>query len=176
MTSDTVSVRTARPDEMPLVRTLFLEYAGSLSVSLCFQDFETELATLPGKYAAPGGVILIGEIDDGKLPPNHVRRRTATGTDKPISVLGVVALRPLQPAVAEVKRLYVRPEARGLGLGRRLAVAVINFAKQAGYTSIRLDTLPEMIAAQEMYRSLGFRQTDAYSDNPHGAIYLEMTL
>jgi ribosomal protein S18 acetylase RimI-like enzyme len=174
MTSGAVSIRNARPDEMPLVRTLFLEYAGGLGISLCFQDFESELATLPGKYATPSGVILLGQV--AHPLHNPARDGSATETERPPTVLGVVALRPLQPNVAEMKRLYVRPEGRGLGLGRRLATAVIDFAKQAGYESIRLDTLPQMLAAHEMYRSLGFRQTDAYYQNPHGAIYLELPL
>lgn len=156
ITPDAVSVRFARPGEMPVVRALFLEYAEALGVSLCFQDFETELATLPGKYAPPGGVILLGE-DNG-------------------AVLGVVALRPLQGNAAEMKRLFVRPEARGLGLGRRLAAAAIQTARKAGYNYVRLDTLPQMLEAHELYRSLGFRETGAYYQNPHGAIYLELPL
>ncbi len=151
-----IPIRAARDDEMSTVRELFLEYAAGLGVSLCFQDFENEVASLPGKYSPPGGVILLGESDAG--------------------VVGVVALRPFAKHVAEMKRLYVRPEARGSGLGRQLAVAVIESAKQAGYRSIRLDTLPQMLAAQDLYRSLGFRETDAYYQNPHGAIYLELEL
>lgn len=149
-------IRHARADEMPTVRVLFVEYAAALGVDLCFQDFDTELATLPGKYAPPGGVILLGEWGG--------------------AVAGVVALRPLDAKVAEMKRLFVRPEARGSGLGRRLALAVIKEARQAGYHSIRLDTLPQMVAAQELYRSLGFHETEAYYQNPHGAIYLELAL
>jgi ribosomal protein S18 acetylase RimI-like enzyme len=102
--------------------------------------------------------------------------RTVRRPDAPLSVLGVVALRLLQPNIAEMKRLYVRPEARGLGLGRLLAIAVIEHARQAGYEAICLDTLPQMTAAHELYRSLGFSERDAYYQNPHGALYLELSL
>ncbi len=156
MSEPAALVRPARADEMPGVRALFVEYAAALGIDLCFQDFETELATLPGKYAPPGGIILLGELHG--------------------AVFGVVALRPLDANAAEMKRLFVRHEARGSGLGRLLAIAVIERAKQAGYRSIRLDTLPQMLAAQDLYRSLGFRETDAYYRNPHGAIYLELAL
>jgi ribosomal protein S18 acetylase RimI-like enzyme len=156
MKSSDVQVRSVHAEEMPVVRMLFTEYAEALGVSLCFQDFENEVATLPGKYAPPAGTILFGE--------------------RAGRILGVVALRPLEQGVAEMKRLYVRPEARGLGLGRALALNVIEAARSIGYQGIRLDTLPQMLEARELYKSLGFLETSAYYQNPHGAIYLELQL
>lgn len=160
----TRSERTARivsatsPDHIEVARTLFLEYADSLGVDLCFQDFGTELAGLPGDYAAPRGALLLALDGENRL--------------------GCVAVRPLQwPEVAEMKRLYVRPAGRGQGLGRRLAEAAIDFARETGYSAMRLDTLPEMIGAIALYESLGFRGTDAYRFNPvEGTRYLELDL
>jgi putative acetyltransferase len=122
---------------------LLREYEAGLGVSLCFQDFEAELAGLPGAYAPPlGQMLLARSVRDGAL-------------------VGMVALRPVPgcAGVCEMKRLYVRAEARGTGLGRRLALAVIDEAARLGYRRICLDTLPAMQEAQTLYRALGFRQT-----------------
>lgn len=151
-----VQVRTAA--EVEVVATLFREYAASLGVDLSFQGFAEELATLPGAYAPPRGALLLAS-EEGKP-------------------LGCVGLRPLDwPEVAELKRLYVRPKARGKALGRRLSEAAIAAAKAAGYRSVRLDTLPSMAAAQRLYEALGFRETEAYRFNPvPGTRYMELAL
>jgi ribosomal protein S18 acetylase RimI-like enzyme len=145
------------PGEADLVREIFREYAAGLGVDLCFQDFDAELAGLPGKYAAPRGRLLLA-WQDGKA-------------------VGCVALRPQADDAAEMKRLYVRPVARGLGLGRRLAGAICATAKEAGYARIRLDTLSSMTAAQGMYESMGFKPIPAYVFNPvAGTRFLERDL
>lgn len=142
---------------MEQARHLFLEYAGSLGFSLCFQGFDQELASLPGDYAPPGGRLLLIECDG--------------------AVAGCVALHPLDHAI-EMKRLYVRPEFRGRGLGRRLAEAVIAEARAVGYARMRLDTVePLMKEAVAMYRALGFRGIAPYRENPiPGALYMELLL
>ncbi len=150
-----------RPAEFPRdlgeVHSLFCEYAASLSIDLCFQDFETELATLPGKYKPPQGRLLLA-----------CRGREA---------VGCVALRPLEGAACEMKRLYVRPQARGEHLGRRLAESICEEARSAGYSRICLDTLPTMIAALELYSALGFKPIGPYVFNPiPGAIFLALDL
>lgn len=143
------------------VRTLFREYAGSLGVDLCFQNFERELAELPGEYAAPAGVLLLATVDGQPA--------------------GCGALRALPdvdyPNACEMKRLYVRPSHRGLGLGRRIAQALMEQAVRAGYDTMLLDTLDDMEAARGMYASLGFEEIPPYYFNPiPGAHYLKVDL
>lgn len=149
-----ITIRCATiPLDLPLVRTLFQEYAEGLGIDLCFQDFENELARLPGKYAPPQGRLLIAW----------------RGAD----ALGCVALRPVSADACEMKRLYVRPAARGEQLGRRLAERICEEARGAGYRRICLDTLPTMTAAIRLYGSLGFEPIDAYVFNPvPGALFL----
>jgi ribosomal protein S18 acetylase RimI-like enzyme len=144
-------------EELPAVRRLFEEYAASLEVDLGFQDFERELQELPGDYAPPAGRILL-----------------ALDGDEPV---GCVALRPYEPQVCEMKRLFVRPGFQGSGLGRRLAEAIVEAGRNAGYRTMRLDTLPSMRAARRLYRSLGFEEIEAYRHNPvHGTTYFELDL
>ncbi len=139
-------------------RDLFLEYAKSLGFSLCFQNFDKELADLPGDYAPPAGRLLLAEFD--------------------AQLAGCVALHRLDDAVCEMKRLYLRPQFRGLGLGRGLAEKIIAEARHIGYQRMRLDTVePVMKDAVAMYRRIGFHEIAPYCNNPiAGALYMELTL
>jgi ribosomal protein S18 acetylase RimI-like enzyme len=150
-------IRSISPLEIDVARELFQEYAASLGFSLCFQGFDKELADLPGEYSPPHGRLLLAVEGE--------------------AVLGCVALRQIDERTCEMKRLYVRPAARGLKLGRKLAEAVIAEARGIGYSRMRLDTLPIMKEAIELYRSLGFKDSDPYRFNPiPGAIYMELNL
>lgn len=153
-----IAIRPAAlPDDLAHVRALFREYAAGLGVDLCFQDFEAELAGLPGKYALPRGRLLL-----------------AWQGDAPV---GCVALRPVDATRAEMKRLYVRPAARARGLGRQLAERICAEAKEAGYRAICLDTLVTMTPAVQLYRELGFGPIDPYVFNPlEGVLFLGRTL
>jgi ribosomal protein S18 acetylase RimI-like enzyme len=146
------------PEQLANVRELFIEYAESLGFSLCFQSFDNELAELPGDYGAPHGRLLLATIDD--------------------KAAGCVALHKLDDEVCEMKRLYVRPQFRGKGLGKVLAERIINEARAIGYTKLRLDTVePVMRTAVAMYRRLGFREIAPYRPNPiEGALYMELGL
>jgi putative acetyltransferase len=146
------------PIQIAQARELYLEYADSLGFSLCFQSFDQELASLPGDYAPPDGRLLLAEYR-GQLA-------------------GCVALHKLDPEVCEMKRLYLRPQLRGRGVGRALAEAVIAEARVIGYRRMRLDTVePVMPNAVALYRRLGFREIDPYRANPiAGALYMELVL
>jgi putative acetyltransferase len=146
------------PAQIAQVRQLFLEYAKSLGFSLCFQNFDQELAGLPGDYAPPGGRLLLAELSG--------------------VAAGCVALHQFEPEICEMKRLYLRPKFRGRGLGRSLAEAIIAEARQMGYQRMRLDTVgPVMKDAVAMYRKLGFREIAPYRENPMaGTLYLELVL
>ena len=140
------------------VRELFLEYAQSLGFSLCFQNFDRELAGLPGDYASPDGRLLLAEYEGQPA--------------------GCVALHKLEDGICEMKRLYLRPHFRGKGLGRTLADRIIREARQIGYKRMRLDTVgPVMKDAVAMYRQIGFREIAPYCSNPMaGALYMELQL
>jgi ribosomal protein S18 acetylase RimI-like enzyme len=139
------------------VRLLFEEYAQSLGVDLSFQGFGEELASLPGAYSPPGGRLLLAADEE--------------------RAVGCVGVRPLADGLCEMKRLYVRPDARGRGVARKLAEAAIAFGKAANYRAMRLDTLPTMAAAQDLYRQLGFRDVAPYRYNPiPGTSFMELEL
>lgn len=146
---------------MEAVRDIFREYADTLGVDLYFQDFESELAQLPGDYGAPRGALLLAEVEG--------------------AVAGCCALRPLDtadyPNASEMKRLYVRKAFRGFGLGRELAAAMLDRALQAGYACVLLDTLDDMESARALYTDLGFEEIPPYYHNPiPGAHYLKVDI
>ena len=151
-------IQVETPAQIDQARELFLEYAQSLGFSLCFQNFEKELASLPGDYAPPGGRLLLAEYEG--------------------QVAACVALHKLEHDICEMKRLYLRPQFRGKGLGRALAGRIIAEARAIGYQRMRLDTVePVMKDAVAMYRRLGFREIPPYCNNPiAGALYMELLL
>ena len=143
--------------ELAIAAQLFREYQEELDVDLCFQGFEEELATLPGRYAPPRGSILLARVD--------------------AEVVGCVAVRPIADGICEMKRLFVRPPFRGRSIGRELAEAIIARSKSLGYGRMRLDTLVRLERANELYARLGFVRTDPYYDNPlDGVVYWELVL
>jgi putative acetyltransferase len=138
-------------------RKLFEEYAASLEISLDFQDFDDELANLPGSYVPPAGCLLIA-LWQGQ-------------------VAGCAALQQIGNGICEMKRLYIKPSFRGLKIGRALAEAVIKKAREIGYARMRLDTLPSMERATTLYAALGFREIEPYRYNPiEGTAFMELTL
>jgi ribosomal protein S18 acetylase RimI-like enzyme len=145
-------------EQFEQVRQLWREYAAWLEVDLCFQNFEKELAELPGRYAPPEGRLLLAFSDD--------------------RLAGCIALRKIGEGACEMKRLYVRPGFRGQGIGRLLTEALIKEARGIGYARMLLDTLPsKMKEAAIVYRSFGFREIEPYYHNPvAGAVYMELTL
>jgi len=153
-----IAIRAAAgADDMEAARSLFREYAAGLDFDLDFQGFSGELSGLPGAYAPPRGCLLLAERDS--------------------EVLGCIALRPLDEKTCEMKRLYVRPAGRGLGLGRKLIAALIDRARILGYRTMRLDSAPGMEAAQALYRESGFRDIAPYCYNPlPGARFMECDL
>jgi GNAT superfamily N-acetyltransferase len=148
-----MTIRPATQADLDEIRAMLREYAAWLQVDLCFQNFEQELAVLPGDYAEPRGRLLIAEG------------------------AGCIALRPIDEETCEMKRLYVRPEHRGSGLGKRLVLAIIEEAREIGYRRMRLDTMPKMDSAQKLYAARGFQEIVAYRYNPEpGARFLELDL
>jgi carbonic anhydrase len=143
-------------------RALFREYANTPGVVPCLEDFERELATLPGLYAPPGGRLLMA-IEEG-----------AEGSGE---AMGCIALRKWESDVCEMKRLYVRPSFRGKGAGRELVGTLISEARAIGYMKMLLDTLPSMKESHKLYRTLGFREIPSYQKNPiSGALFFELIL
>jgi ribosomal protein S18 acetylase RimI-like enzyme len=141
-------VKARHPQEIGAAAILFREYANWLGIDLSFQDFENELRALPGKYAPPTGELILACSQAG-------------------DALGCIGVRPLDgAAVCEMKRLYVLPSARGLGVGRALIGAIITAAEELGYPEMKLDTLPWMHSAIAMYRQFGFEEIAPYYDNP----------
>ncbi|HWR01439.1 MAG TPA: GNAT family N-acetyltransferase [Chlorobaculum sp.] len=144
-------------EQLKIVRELFEEYASSLDYEICFQNFAAELAELPGCYAPPSGRLSLA-FHNGLAA-------------------GCVALRRVEYGVCEMKRLYVRPEFRGLGIGKALADLTVRQAREIGYKSIRLDTVGSMQTAQFIYESMGFTDTEPYSfKTPEGVRHMELTL
>jgi GNAT superfamily N-acetyltransferase len=154
---DKVLIRPARPDDMAAVRAMLRDYVEWIGLDLAFQEVDAELDGLPGDYAPPRGALLVavGESRYG----------------------GMIALRPFEDRICEMKRLYVRPEARGHGLARRLVEALLDEARRLGYAEIRLDTLPMMGSAQALYEATGFVDIPAYYDTPiAGTRFMRKTL
>jgi len=154
-----LNIRSASgPDDVRVIRELFLEYASSLGFSLCFQGFDKELERLPGEYSPPDGRLFIAE---------HAGK-----------VAGCIALKRLGPDICEMKRLYVRNEFRGLSIGRIMAEKLITEAREIGYKKMALDTIEDkMKSAVALYRSLGFKPCQPYYHNPiPGALYMELEL
>lgn len=139
------------------VRGIFTEYRKYLGLDLSFQDFQDELDDLPGEYATPEGAIIIAKDED--------------------KTIGSVALRKIDEETCEMKRLYVKPDYRRKGIGRRLAVSIIETARDKGYNKIKLDTLTSLKEANDLYRSLGFKECEPYRYNPlDDALYMELEL
>ena len=156
----TISIRPVRtPADREAVAELFQEYAASLSTDLAYQNFERELAELPGAYAPPGGELFIARSEAG-------------------DALGCVAFRLLEiEGVGEMKRLFLHPTARGLGLGRLLTQTVIDTAAERGCRELRLDTLPDMKTAIRLYEAMGFRRIEAYyQPTPPGTVFMALSL
>jgi ribosomal protein S18 acetylase RimI-like enzyme len=151
-------IRPAADADWPEVRAMLREYEAWVEVSLCFQGFEAEVNGLPGQYGPPRGACFVAEIA-APAPPADARPANS-------SLAGMVALRPVGGDTCEMKRLYVRSSARGLGLGEALVARAMDEARRLGYSDMRLDTLPKMARAQSLYERLGFRDIAPYYDSP----------
>ena len=150
-------VQVSTPEEINEARDIFREYETWIGVSLCFQGFEEELKSLPGKYSPPNGRLLLAYIDG--------------------AVAGCVAFRKMDDEACELKRLFVREQFQGTGLGRQLLDRIIADARSAGYKFMRLDSWkPKMGRAIDMYRTHGFTEIDRYNDNPYDMIFMELSL
>ena len=150
--------RAESQQDLEDIRSLFRAYEHETGLDLCFQNFEEELATLPGKYGPPDGKLIIVRDENERA-------------------VACAAIRSLEQGACELKRLYVRPDARGARLGERLTLALIEDAKQLGYSEMKLDTLPSMGTAVSLYRKLGFQDCPAYYRNPlDGVVYMSLKL
>ncbi len=182
--ADTPTVVLLTPDEPPeldATRAIFRDYAESLAIDLGFQNFEDELARLPGEYAEPRGSLLLALVDVDASHPTRQAPTLPRANGMAAHVAGCCALRPLDSAdhanAAEMKRLFVRPGFRGLGLGRQLVEAALDAARSAGYACVLLDTLNDMESARALYEELGFTEVPPYYHNPiAGAHYLKVAL
>jgi GNAT superfamily N-acetyltransferase len=153
----TTFVQVESAEDLQAIRDLFREYAAGLHIDLSFQNFDAELAELPGAYAPPTGRLILARIESEPA--------------------GCIALRAMEQTICEMKRLYVRSAFRGTGLGRRLVERIINEAQTAGHTKMRLDTLQTMAEARGLYRKLGFREISPYYHNPFmGTMFMELDL
>jgi ribosomal protein S18 acetylase RimI-like enzyme len=153
---DIRAVRTA--EDLEATKALFNAYAASLGINLSYQNFVAEMAAMPGKYAPPNGELLLARDGNG-------------------AATGCVGLRPLEDGVCEMKRLYVAPEGRGLGVGRALAEDIVKTARRIGYREMRLDTLPSLTAAIALYKDMGFVAIPAYYDTPiAGTLFFSLLL
>lgn len=150
-------LQAQKGENLKIIKMLFGEYANSLDFDLDFQDFDKELANIPGDYSPPKGCLILAKHEG--------------------QAAGCVALRELSDGVCEMKRLYIKPQFRDLGIGRALAEAIIEKAQKIGYTHMRLDTAPSMHAARVLYASLGFKEISPYRYNPiEGAVFMELSL
>ncbi|HET7836014.1 MAG TPA: GNAT family N-acetyltransferase [Variovorax sp.] len=180
-TPEIVMITPDEPHEMDAVRAIFRDYADSLGIDLGFQNFEQELANLPGEYAEPRGALLLAVVDVREVAVPVDAKPLARAQGQLAHVAGCCALRPLDtadyPNAAEMKRLYVRPQFRGVGLGRQLAEAILDVARGAGYACVLLDTLDDMESARALYEDLGFSEVPPYYHNPiAGSHYLKVDL
>jgi ribosomal protein S18 acetylase RimI-like enzyme len=180
-TPEIVLLTPDEPHEIEATRMIFLDYAASLDFDLCFQGFEAELQSLPGEYAEPRGALLLALVPAAEAKPVQAGPSLQLAAGRTAYVAGCCAMRPLDtadyPNAAEMKRLYVRPGFRGLGLGRQLVEAVLDSARGAGYGCVLLDTLDDMESARALYEDLGFVEVPPYYHNPiAGSHYLKVEL
>ena len=180
-TPEIVMITPDEPRELDAVRAIFRDYADSLGIDLGFQNFDQELASLPGEYEEPRGALLLAVVDVGEVAVPVDAEPLARAQGQLAHVAGCCALRPLDtadyPNAAEIKRLYVRPQFRGVGLGRQLAEAILDAARGAGYACVLLDTLDDMESARALYEDLGFAEVPPYYHNPiAGSHYLKVDL
>ena len=180
-TPEIVLLTPDEPHEIEATRMIFLDYAASLDFDLCFQGFEAELQSLPGEYAEPRGALLLALVPAAGSKPVQAGPSLQLAAGRTAYVAGCCAMRPLDtadyPNAAEMKRLYVRPGFRGLGLGRQLVEAVLDSARGAGYGCVLLDTLDDMESARALYEDLGFVEVPPYYHNPiAGSHYLKVEL
>jgi ribosomal protein S18 acetylase RimI-like enzyme len=152
-----IIIQAGTVEQIINTRELFIEYAKSLNFELCFQDFDKEIAELPGAYSPPEGRLFLAEFEG--------------------EIAGCIALRKLEKEICEMKRLYVKPRFRGHNIGKNLVEKLISEAKKIGYKKMRLDTVPAMQTAQKLYKSIGFKEIEPYRLNHvPGAVYMELEL